>query len=142
MTLLELTIVMAIVMILSGGVFLSLRQTARRALENASLQVQADLRKVQRRAVMEGRTHGISFLSANTYRLYVYTPVRMYTSEIITLPPGVRFDFPPQRLTFTPRGTSGNNFTVRLRTSTDLLQRITVTVGGGRVHIYPVERTG
>jgi type II secretory pathway pseudopilin PulG len=140
-TIIELIIALTLVMILSSAVFISLRQTQRRTLENATLQVQADLRYAQRRATMEGRTFGITFTSRNSYRIFFADPVRRDVSADIFLPSGASFDFNlPQSITFTPRGTAGNTFTIRIRTGSQLLQRITVTVGGARVYAHPVER--
>ena len=64
-TLLELIIALAIIMIAGSGIFLAFRQSNRRALQNASLQLQADLRYIQRRARIEGRNFTIVFEQAN-----------------------------------------------------------------------------
>jgi Tfp pilus assembly protein FimT len=138
-TLLELAVVFAVIMILSGGVMLGFRQAEHRALNNASLQLQADLRYVQRRAIMEGRQFGIVFELANQrYRIISTQPTR--TVRTVYLHGGVRLDdVSAQQLLFHPRGTPSVGFRAILRHGSNT-QRITATVSGGRIRVFDINQ--
>ena len=138
-TLLELIITLAIIMIVSSGVFVAHRQSERRALENASLQLQADIRYAQRRAVIDGQQVNLLFdFRANMYRILLVscgTEVRR-----VYFQNGVRIRFTTDMTTtktFHPRGTIGNPLTMRLVTSR-YYQELTTTISGGRVAIRDI----
>jgi Tfp pilus assembly protein FimT len=138
LTLLELTVVLAVVMILSGGVVLGLRQADRRALNNASLQLQADLRYAQRRAVIEGRQFGVVFEIPNRYRVVSTQPTR--TIRTVYLRGGTRLlETSEERLMFLPRGTPSAGFRVTLAKGSHT-QRLTATVSGGRIRIFDIDQ--
>ena len=139
-TLLELVIALSVIMIVTGGVFLAFRPSPRRALENASLQLQADIRYIQRRAIAEGRRFDISFeRRENRYRIlgidnnediYVYfqNGVRLHALSIDSNVVG-----------FLPRGTSSHSLTIELRVDGRYSQRSTILLSGGRVDIKEIQ---
>ena len=133
----ELAVVMAIIAILSAGLLAGFAQINRRTLNNASLQLQADLRYAQRRAIIEGRQFGIVFEPPNNrYRIVSSRPER--TVRTVQLANGVTItDVSAQRVMFHPHGTPTAGFRVILRQGTDT-QRITVTVSGGRIHVFDI----
>ena len=139
-TLLELIIALAIIVIATSGVFLAFRQPERRALENASRQLQADIRYIQRRAIAEGRQFAI-FLEPgeNGYRITYYNP--RVEIRAVNFQNNVRLHYPstPDRLGFLPRGTPSRSRTIELRT-TRYSQRLTIVVSGGRVYIRDITR--
>ena len=149
LTLLELAIVLAVLAVLAAVIIPSLRQIQHRALHNASIQLQADIRYAQQRAIREGRPIGIHFERATgRYRIVYFTVAQSTPSQTaITrtlrteyLPPGVRFEYITtgiNRIWFHPRGTPSHAFRVRLRHS-NLTQDTTVTVSGGRAYIWPI----
>jgi len=128
---------MAILTILAGGTLIGLRPMGNRTLHNASLQLQADMRYVQRRAVIEGRSFGIVFnIADNYYRIIQTLPER--TIDTIFLPDGVRLvETSATRLMFLPRGTPSAGFRVILGRGSDT-QRLTATVSGGRIRIFDI----
>jgi len=137
-TLLELLITMAVIMIVSGGVFLTFRQPDRRALDSAMLQLQADARYAQRRALVSGQTYGIIFSRAeNMYRIMSVEPNREIRR--VYLQNGVELGYSTARvnhqLNFHPRGTPNSGFRVRLY-SGRYFREMTVTVAGGRVEFH------
>jgi Tfp pilus assembly protein FimT len=133
----ELAVVMAVLAVLAGGALAGIRQIGRRALQNASLQLQADMRYAQRRAVAEGRQFGILFDTNGTqYRIISSMPE--HTVRTVTFSGGVRLDgVTTQRLMFHPRGTPSAGFRAVLAQGSDT-QRITVTVSGGRVRVFEI----
>ena len=140
-TLLELTIAMAVIMIVSGGIFLGTRgnNNAYRTLEAAALVLQADLRYAQRRAIMEGRRVGIFFEPAfNRYTLITQSPFS--TIRTVYLQDGVVLEETSHpRLMFLPRGTASSAFRITLNNDM-YTQRITATLGGGQVRIHDIIR--
>ena len=136
-TLLELAIVMAVVAIVMSGVFITLRtgNDDYRTLLAASVQLQADMRYVQRRAIMEGRNVGISFDRVNNRYSIVYeSPLTVLRTE--SLPDGVVISHITRvRLVYLPRGTpSQGGFSVLLLAGS-YGRSITVVASGGRVRI-------
>jgi len=139
-TLLELMVALGILTIVSTGVFVSLRSnesnTEQRNLQNASLALQADLRYVQRRAIMEGQSYRILFeIFNNRYHIQINTTPRQ-TIRIIYFQDGVRLTHMTLRneLTFYPRGTISNATTITLINGR-YQQQLTTTVSGGRAQI-------
>ena len=145
-TLLELIIALAVIMIVTGGVFLALRQPERRHLQNASLQLQADIRYVQRRSIAEGRRFGIRLdRGANNYQVatFCYNNNVDEVIRVVNFQNGVRLEYPPRghNLIFLPRGTisgAGGPVSPRLHT-TRYFQRITIVPSGGRAEIQDIE---
>jgi len=139
LTLIELVLVLGIISIMAVGVFVNVRANERRALENASLALQADLRYAQRRAIMEGRRHGVMFdLRYNRYRIVVDRPRR--TIRTVYLPEGITLaEASGPSLMFLPRGTASAGFRVTLSSET-YRQELTATVSGGRIRIFEMER--
>jgi len=136
-TLLELVIALAVIAIVGATATLAFRPTPRRHLQNASLQLQADLRYTQRRAIMEGRRHGIIFDPwQSRYRIMAFNP--MEELRVVYLQNGVTLGSSTHnRLTFTPRGTASSGFSILL-SSERYSQRLTATVSGGRIEIFPI----
>ena len=136
-TLLELSVVLAVLLIVSGGVMIGFRQADRRALHHASLQLQADLRYTQRRAIMEGRPFGIVFdVTNNQYRIVSERPARTLRTEAI--PNGVLLsETSAPRLMFHPRGTPTAGFRITLAYKGNT-QRITASVAGGRIRVFDI----
>ena len=136
-TLLELTIALAIIMIVSSGIFLVARQSERRALQNASLMLQADLRYVQRRTMIEGRRFRVRFDRVNN--LY---EIRLLNESIRTvyLPRGVRLQHYSNgnHVEYLPRGTPANPNTITLQTAR-YRQQVAVVVSGGRARITDIQ---
>ena len=143
-TLLEVAVVLAIFTVMGGAVMLGLQQTGRRTLYQASLQLQADMRYVQRRAAVAGRAYGILFeLAHNQYRIVYFMGTPSLTAgtryvRTVALPAGVHLEFvTQQRLWYHPRGTPSSGFRVILRQGNHV-QHTTVSVSGGRAYIWPI----
>lgn len=142
----ELAVVMAVITVLAGGAILALGQSGSRTLQNASLQLQADMRYLQRRAVLEGNIFEIRFnTTAHTYDLINTAPrlPRYRTERTIALPDGVRIAYTTNNVftrAFHPRGTPSAPFTVRLEYGNDF-QLLTVSMSGGRIHIFDINET-
>ena len=144
-TLLELAVALGIIAILASGIFLGVRQNHRRHITNASLQLQADLRYVQRRAIMEGQRFGIIFEPHLNHYWLVYIDSANRTTRIyedpIRLENRVRLHnvvFPNNRIYFTPRGTPSRGGSLFLRVGPGngiYEQRITVNPSGGRAFV-------
>jgi Tfp pilus assembly protein FimT len=148
LTLIELTIAMAVLMVVVGTVLIGTRGNNNdyRALHNAALVIQADMRYAQRRAVMEGRrVHVIFRPSSNSYQIYKRRPY-IYIIRTVYLENGVNLvgtSFPgtPHRINYLPRGTASAAGTITLSRGR-YLQDITTTVSGGRVEIKPITIAG
>jgi len=137
-TLLELTIALAIIAIASGGIFLVFRQSPRRDLENASLQLQADIRYAQRRAIIEGRRIEVR-INRYHYVIRYVNPGGVF-GEIRTVyfQNGVHIrQTNTNSIGFLPRGTVGGSGTLSLANAR-YEQNLTITVSGGRVEIKPI----
>lgn len=136
----ELAVVMAVIMVLSAGFLLGFRQADNRALNNASLQLQADLRYAQRRAIIEGRSFGIVFeLANNRYRVVSSRPER--TVQSVQLPASVSLmEVSAQRIMFHPHGTPTAALRVILSQGNNT-QRITATVSGGRIRVFDINQS-
>jgi len=140
-TLLELTIAMAVVLVVMGGIFLGVRANNRdeyRALYAAALTLQADMRYIQRRAIMEGRGFDIHFDTVhNRYTLASTMPFsiirHVYFEDGINLAGTTALG---NRSGYTARGNlSGRSFSITLIGSV-YTQPITVTLSGGQVIIH------
>ena len=150
-TLLELVIVLGIFSILGGTVFSAAQAIQRRNLNNASLTIQADIRRAQRMAVIEGRAWRITFdVEHNRYSVaYLRSAAAVIDTssecEWIYLPSGVEFKrMPVTSVGFLPRGTlsggvSGSGFTMHLQTR-QYAQKLTILPVTGRVRIFDIER--
>ena len=153
LTLLELIIALSIIMAVTGGLFIAFRQPERQHLENAALQLQADIRYAQRRAIAEGRRFRVEFTrSTNRYRIMALRPDEEL--RVVYFQNGVRLDFPiSHHLEFLPtRGTPGDSslnvparyrpeggsVTIRLETRR-YFQEISIVPSGGRADIKPIE---
>ena len=144
-TLLELTIALALILIVSVGLSAPMSRSDQRALNKASLQLQADIRLVQHMAVIEGRRHYIVFHPERGS--YSMGTSRIRTDETRFLENGVSFDdgmgiggntFSENWLGFTPQGTlAGGAGTVFLRAGRSR-QEVTVLVGTGRTAVFTI----
>jgi type II secretory pathway pseudopilin PulG len=141
-TLLELTAVIAVLMVVFGAVFIGTlgHSNDYRALRNAARVLQADMRYAQRRAVMEGRRIGVQFeVRYNRYQIVTFAPYIYPLSPPIYLPNGVNLqsvNFPQNQIIYLPRGT-GQAGTILLEKGR-YSQQLTTTVGGGRVEIMSI----
>jgi len=145
-TLIELVLVLGIITIISAGAFMSVQANANRALENASLALQADIRYVQRRSITEGRRYRIAFeLENNRYNILLVGPNPSSHEVIRTvyLRNGVFLCYinfltsqaePLPRVEFLSRGTISRGGNVRLSNGR-YTQTIRVTPTTGRVRI-------
>ena len=133
-TLLELAVTLAVIVIVSSGVFLALRQPDRRAIDNAALQLQADIRYAQRLALMSGREHDVVFERAhNRYRIRELNPTREIRS--VYFQNGVRLRYTNRNyISFQARGTASGSFTLTLE-SGRYSRQLTSTVSGGRIEL-------
>jgi len=133
-TLLELAIVLGLISILALGVAMSVRGNDHRALEQASLTLQADLRYTQRRAIMEGQRVGIIF--EPTHNRYRLVDSSLQTIRTVYLQNGVTLlgTVGGNQLMFLPRGTASSGFRIIL-TNGSYMQHLTATVSGGRIQI-------
>jgi Tfp pilus assembly protein FimT len=142
-TLLEIVIILGILSILSVGVFVSIRggSSERRALQNASLALQADIRYAQRRSIIEGRRYGVIFeLVNNRYRVVSDMPRR--TIRTVYMENGVTLLFISgghNQVFFTGRGTPTHSFTILLITNS-FMQQLTIVPSGGRVRVSDITR--
>ena len=136
-TLLELLIALAVIMIVSSGVFMALRTTQRRFLQNAMLTLQADLRYAQRRAVTEGQRIEVIFEPVhNRYRLRAVNTLEEI--RIVYLQNGVRL-ITQRTMIFHPRGTIGNPYRIELQAGNRRYsQQLTTVPSGGRAMISDV----
>jgi len=141
-TLLELVVVLAVIMVISGAVFIGTSGNTNdyRNLHNASIILQADIRYAQRRAVTEGRRFGIQLQpQLNRYSiisLYPFFEIHrtIYFRDGVTLRPT---NFPDNTIMFLPRGTINRAGTVELRNGR-YSQNLTATVGAGRIYVYSI----
>jgi len=144
-TLIELIVVIGIIVIVSGTTLITTRGIQRRTLNNTSLALQADMRRVQQLAVIEGRRWRINFDTEN-HRYFIHSVPRSLAENIYTvyLPKGIEIHYiaaPGSRtyLEYLPRGTVSSGFRVDLR-SGPYVQRLTATVSAGRIAIFDIER--
>jgi len=136
---------MALISIVGGiALVTTSRSIHRYNLQNASLTLQADLRQMQRLALVEGRAYHITFDAVGNF--YV---INLMDSEVagmgttVFLPNGVTIHTPPTTsdgttIHYTERGTPGRGFTIVLR-SGRYQQQLTRTVSGGRIEVGPME---
>jgi prepilin-type N-terminal cleavage/methylation domain-containing protein len=137
LTLIELTIVLAVISIITAGaVSMSFGAAERRLLYSTSLKLQADLRYAQRMAIIEGHDFGLTFF-AGGYEVYTVdekNPYKMIDDGVL-LPEGVSFlHNQPLQVHYLPRGTISDGFTVVLRTK-HYMQELTGVPSGGRIKI-------
>ena len=143
-TLLEMTIAVAIVIIAGGAIFWGVRASCacHRSLEAASARLQADIRYVQRRAINEGRQAGIVFEPAyNRYYLRLLNPDEVLRTVYFTDGVEFRTNFPAtnNNVSFWPRGTATRAGTIFLY-SGDYRQRVTFAGGGGtQLTVHEIE---
>jgi len=141
-TLIELVLVLGVMTIVTAGIFIATRENNNRVLYDALVVLQADLRYIQRRSMMEGHPHDIMF-----DRQYNRYNVRRAGSGIgdvrlirtVYLPNGITFHHVSaqgSRVSFTARGTISGSFTVTL-TNGRYRQELTGTLGAGSININP-----
>ena len=143
-SLLEISVVMAIVMIVLGVALIGVRagNSANQSLNTASRVLQADIRYAQRLAIIEGERIRVVF-SRHENR---YSIIRPSDEEVIRraeLPTGISFAEHIGTLEYLPRGTVNVGMTIRLRNES-YQQSITITPVSGRTRVYdavPVRST-
>ncbi len=145
LTLIELITVLAVVSIIMAVTAVSALSADRRVLNNASLQLQADLRHAQRMAMIEGREWAL-VISSDSYRIARQEPPSgiMQSEKTVNLEDGVRFSdakFSGDNLlnvVYFPRGTISEGFTATLQKGR-YYQQLTATVSGGRIKIGEIK---
>ena len=142
-TLIELVIVLGIIAILGSTTLVTARGIQRRTLNNTSLTLQADIRRAQQMAIIEGRRWRVQFdMDEHRYRVHpIPRPEYVYW---IYLPSGVEIDriavsHAGSFLEYLPRGTVNSGFSIDLR-SGSYVQRLTAMVGSGRIAVFEIER--
>jgi len=136
-TLIELAVALAVMAAAVSVAALSLRQSDRRALNDASRTIQADLRLAQRMAMIEGRRWGVMFDRLEN-RYYVYHHLPRTTVKTVDVPNGALIrEISHTELVYTPRGTASTGFRIWLSKGR-YWQRTTATVSGGRIEIKEI----
>lgn len=143
-TLIELIIVLSVGFILLQGCLLSLSSLDRRRLQQASVELQGDLRYAQRRAIMEGVRYKVAFDRTSDS----YDVIRMEkgtnrgeTIKAVTLPDGITiYRVNISYVEYNPRGTDNRAFTVVLKKGAYMAE-MTGNVGAGRVSIKSISKT-
>lgn len=139
-TLIELVVVLGIIAVLGSTTLITARGIQRRTLNNTSLALQADIRRAQQMAIIEGRRWRVQFdIDQNRYRVHpMPRPVDVYW---IYLPNGVEINLlrPRAYIDYLPRGTASSGFSIYLR-SGRYQQRLTATVSAGRIAVFDIER--
>ena len=141
-TLIELVMVLGVMTVVTTGIFIATRASHNRALYDALVVLQADLRYIQRRSMTEGRAHEIVFDRGNNRYVIGIDGVRGEAGRIRTvyLPNGVAFNYVNAvRVVYTARGTASPGFTVEV-TNGRYRQRLTGQVGTGSINIDPEPR--
>ena len=145
-SLLELVIALGILSILGATAFGAAQGIQRRNLTNASLILQAEIRRAQRMSVIEGRQWRLIFdVEYNRYSVgYLRSAAAILDTSTerqwVYLPSGVEFRDVPASVGFLPRGTlSGSGFTMHLQ-SRQYSQRLTIHPISGRVNIFDIQR--
>ncbi|MCL2198414.1 MAG: GspH/FimT family protein [Defluviitaleaceae bacterium] len=147
MTLIELTLAMAVLMVALGAIMISTsgRNNDYRTVYNAARVLQADMRYIQRRAIMEGREMRMYFdLRANRYVIYA-PPDVSNVYRTVYLPDGVVFlpatTFHGRGMGYRPRGTPTQAGTITLQKGR-YRRRVTVIPAGGRAEVQPADIVG
>ncbi len=138
LTLIELTVALAIVSIVSAVAALSVANADRRVLQNASLKLQSDLRYIQRMAMIDGRRWSVMF-SDDFYEVLKSEPSGPMTSvRRVNLTDGVVFvGINTPDVVYLPRGTVSSGFSVYLGKGRNY-QQLTATVSGGRIEVKDI----
>jgi len=141
-TLFELTIALAIITILSGGMFLVFRSPPHHDLENASLQLQADIRYAQRRAIIEGRRVEVEIFRYHYDVRLIRPEIGNKVIRTVYFPDGIYLD--RRRVSFRvgylPSGRVDNSDSFSLNSGRDF-QYLTIVPSGGRVYRLQVNET-
>lgn len=131
-------------MIISAGLSGAGARSEQRALYNACLQLQSDVREARQRAVLEGVSYTVYFqVDLNRYQMYkASASFKKDIDKTVYLENGVTYNdsygfggvtVPGQTLTFTPCGTvSGSSGSVYLKAG-KFSQSVTVLPDSGRV---------
>ena len=139
-TLLELSIAMAVALVAVGIIFITVsgNNNDHRILENASYLLQADIRYAQNKAIMEGRRIGVHFEPRlNRYHIVSISPQVTYRTVYLEGVTIIYVNYVGNRLHFLPRGTIYRPGTIWLEAGR-YQQRITTTFTGGQVIVYPI----
>ena len=140
-TLIELIIVLGVIAVVGSTTLATYRGIQRRTLNNASLTLQADFRRAQRMAIIEGRRWRVSF-NQHENHYSVYSMPRNLAEHVHTvyLPSGVWISyFNAAYVEYLPRGTIHRGFTLRLRKGNYEI-RMTGAVSGGRIAVDAITR--
>jgi len=138
-TLIELVIALAIIVVISANI--SFVPAERRRVVSAALELQSDIRYIQRIALTEGRRAQITFNQADiSYILEKWENGKFTRIKRTALGPAVDKLFTNASgasVRFTPRGTTGDACTINL-SSGRYTASLTVNVGAGRVKIVEI----
>jgi len=130
-------IALAITLIVSAGMSSAGARAQQRALYNTALLIQEGIREAQQRAVLEGVDYKIVFAPLDKcYRMYK-GPTKV--DKVVYWDDGVTYADNLQKarnetLTFTPRGTPSDGFTITLKAGR-YTRTLTITPSSGRVLI-------
>lgn len=138
LTLIELVIVLALMVILSHTALISLALVDRQNLNQACMQLKADLRYAQRLAIMENRRYRVDFdVKRNKYVILYKENSDDIFVKTVEMSGGVRLVSTSNlynSVTYTSMGTTGDPCTITLRNDTYMAQ-LTVNLGVGRVKL-------
>ena len=145
-TLVEVVIVLAITVIVSGVAAVSLGSLEKKRISAACDELVGDLRYAQRMAVLQGREYSVQFDTLNNgYELY-YTKnsgtnvLEKVLDKQVSFDNGVTLlsvNASGRLVSYTPMGTTGDACTIVLQTD-GYSASITVNVGSGRVLIKEI----
>jgi len=149
LTLIESVIALAVILIVSSGVFFGLSPTSRayRALDRTSRELRSNLQYVQRKAIMEGTRYGIEFDTRNNSYVVIkartpFTATQFNRDDnIIHFADGVSFVSTSRshRIIYTARGTVDGGTTITLA-SGPFRQEVRILVTSGRVNVRDIIR--
>jgi len=130
-----------VTLIISIGLSAPNARSEQRALYNACLQLQADIREAQNRAVLEGKDYSVFlYNSENYYKMGKSAAIASMIDRTVYLDDGISYyeNTKSGRITFRSSGTPSYLGTITMSKGR-YTQSITVTVSGGRALIGPME---
>ena len=141
-TLLELTIAIALLAVVSAAAWVGMGQSYRRDIQRTASILASDIRHAQQMAIQKGTNTSVVFFG-DSYIMFYY-PRGMGSQALGDLVPLLNAEFAvaPQMIRFTPRGTTSTPTTIFLRNSRYAIT-LTLTLGAGRVLVQdPLPITG
>jgi len=137
-TLIELSIALAVTVIIGSGVFVAASgDHGRRSLYNACVSFRNDIRYAQRMAVITGDKYRIIVnVGMNRYYMFRFVNIKYVTEKIVDMPEGVKISDTSNlyEVTYNPWGTPDQAGTIRVDGS-GYYQKITVIPSSGRAEL-------